>query len=136
MQKVGIEKEIDSLGRLQIPKEIRKRLKLGKTVELVVTDEGLLVKNSEYRLVSRKRVELIWFKKMDFPKSITEILLNIRIFLENFGSPLKKSILFKLLRTLRRLIFLWILPRRVDVKYHFARLYATKDAKNYRRKAF
>ena len=51
MQKVGIEKEIDSLGRLQIPKEIRNRLKLGKTVELVVTDEGLLVKNSEYRLV-------------------------------------------------------------------------------------
>ena len=51
MQKVGIEKEIDSLGRLQIPKEIRNRLKLSKTVELVVTDEGLLVKNSEYRLV-------------------------------------------------------------------------------------
>ena len=51
MQKVGIEKEIDSLGRLQIPKEIRNRLRLDKTVELVVTDEGLLVKNSEYRLV-------------------------------------------------------------------------------------
>ena len=51
---------------------------------------------------SRKRVELIWFKKIDFPKSITEILLNIRIFLENFGSSLKKSILLKLLRTLRR----------------------------------
>ena len=87
-------------------------------------------------IYSRKRVELIWFKKIDFPKSITEILLNIRIFLENFGSSLKKSILFKLLRTLRRLIFLWILPRRVDVKYHFTRLYATKYAKNYRRKAF
>ena len=85
---------------------------------------------------SRKRVELIWFEKIDFPKSITEILLNIRIFLENFGSSLKKSILFKLLRTLRRIIFLWILPWRVDVKYHFTRLYATKDAKNYRRKAF
>ena len=51
MQKVGIEKEIDSLGRLQIPKEIRNRLRLDKTVELVVSDEGLLVKNSEYRLV-------------------------------------------------------------------------------------
>ena len=87
-------------------------------------------------IYSRKRVELIWFKKIDFPKSITEILLNIRIFLENFGSSLKKSILFKLLRTLRRIIFLWILPWRVDVKYHFTRLYATKDAKNYRRKAF
>ena len=51
MQKVGIEKEIDSLGRSQIPKEIRNRLKLGKTVELVVTDEGFSVKNIEYRLV-------------------------------------------------------------------------------------
>ena len=92
---------------------------------------------SDYSLLpSRKRVELIWFEKIDFPKSITEILLNIRIFLENFGSSLKKSILFKLLRTLRRIIFLWILPWRVDVKYHFTRLYATKDAKNYRRKAF
>ena len=56
-------------------------------------------------LLSRKGIELIWFEKIDFPKSITEILLNIRIFLENFGSSLKKSILLKLLRTLRRLIF-------------------------------
>ena len=51
MQKVGIEKEIDSLGRLQIPKEIRKLLGLDKNVELVLTDEGLLIRNSEYRLV-------------------------------------------------------------------------------------
>ena len=49
---------------------------------------------------------------------------------------IKKSIEVKLLRTLRRIIFLWILLWRVDVKYHFTRLYATKDAKNYRRKAF
>ena len=34
-----------------------------------------------HRFVSRKRAELIWFEKIDFPKSITEILLNIRIFL-------------------------------------------------------
>jgi len=51
MKKIGITKEIDDLGRLQIPKEIRKRLGLGKIVELVVTQEGLLIKNNEYMLV-------------------------------------------------------------------------------------
>ena len=51
VKKIGIIKEIDGLGRLQIPKEIRKRLGLGKTVELVVTEEGLLIKSEEYRLV-------------------------------------------------------------------------------------
>ena len=79
-------------------------------------DECAPIDTDEERNLSRKRVELIWFEKIDFPKSITEILLNIRIFLENFGSSLKKSILLKLLRTLRRIIFLWILPWRVDVK--------------------
>lgn len=51
MKKIGIIKEIDGLGRLQIPKEIRTRLGLDKTVELVVTEEGLLIKSEEYRLV-------------------------------------------------------------------------------------
>lgn len=53
VEKVGIIKEIDELGRLQIPKEIRKRLGLEKSVELVVTREGLLVKSEEYRLVRK-----------------------------------------------------------------------------------
>ena len=51
MDNVGIVKEIDKLGRLHIPKEFRQRLGLGKTVELVVTEEGLLIKSEEYRLV-------------------------------------------------------------------------------------
>ncbi len=50
-EKIGIVKEIDALGRLQIPKEIRKRLGLGQSVQLIVTDEGLLIKSEEYRLV-------------------------------------------------------------------------------------
>ena len=50
---IGIIKEIDSLGRLQIPKEIRKRLGLGNTVELVVTKDGLLIKSDEYQLVKK-----------------------------------------------------------------------------------
>ena len=51
MDEMGITKEIDDLGRLQIPKEIRKRLGLEKNVMLIVTSEGLLVKNDAYRLV-------------------------------------------------------------------------------------
>ena len=51
MEEIGITKEIDELGRLQIPKEIRKRLGLEKNVTLIVTSEGLLVKNDAYRLV-------------------------------------------------------------------------------------
>ena len=51
MEKLGVVKETDNLGRLQIPKEIRKRLGLGKNVELVVTQDGLLIKSNEYQLI-------------------------------------------------------------------------------------
>ena len=51
MEKIGITKEIDSLGRLQIPKDIRDRLGLQKDVQLVVTQDGLLIKSEEYKLV-------------------------------------------------------------------------------------
>ena len=51
MEKIGITKEIDDLGRLQIPKEIRKRLGLTKRVELIVTQDGLLIKSEEFRLI-------------------------------------------------------------------------------------
>ena len=51
MDKLGIIKEIDNLGRLQIPKEIRKRLGFTEEVELVVVEEGLLIKSTEYKLV-------------------------------------------------------------------------------------
>ena len=51
MEKLGVIKEIDSLGRLQIPKDIRKRFGFEEQVELVVVKEGLLVKNIEYKLV-------------------------------------------------------------------------------------
>ena len=57
MKTVGIIKEIDDLGRLQIPKEIRKRLGLGTIVELVVTQEGLLVRNDKYKLIEVLEIE-------------------------------------------------------------------------------
>ena len=54
VEKIGIIKEIDSLGRIVIPKEIRSRLGFGKNVELIVTEDGLLIKSDEYRLVKMK----------------------------------------------------------------------------------
>ena len=48
---VGINKEIDSLGRLVIPKELRERFGLQKNVELVATPDGILLKSPEYKLV-------------------------------------------------------------------------------------
>ena len=55
--KVGIIKEIDSLGRIVIPKEYRERLMLDKQVELVLTNDGVLIRNSEYELVKKKKEE-------------------------------------------------------------------------------
>lgn len=52
---VGIIKEIDALGRIVVPKEYRERLGLDKRVELVLTRDGVLIRNSEYELVSRAK---------------------------------------------------------------------------------
>ena len=51
MDKIGITKEIDNLGRLVIPKELRERYGFEKTVELVATEEGILLKSPSYMLV-------------------------------------------------------------------------------------
>ncbi len=52
---VGIIKEIDALGRIVIPKEFRERLMLEKRVELVLTKEGVLIRNSEYELMEKQK---------------------------------------------------------------------------------
>ena len=51
---IGIIKEIDRLGRIVIPKEYRERLNLTNEVEIVLTKEGVLIKNPEYVLVKKK----------------------------------------------------------------------------------
>ncbi len=53
MKTIGIIKEIDRLGRLHIPKDLRVRLGLSEKVELVATKEGLLIKSVEYELKKR-----------------------------------------------------------------------------------
>lgn len=50
---IGIIKEIDSLGRIVIPKEFRERLGLEKRVEVVLTTNGVLIRNSEYDIVKK-----------------------------------------------------------------------------------
>ena len=54
MDQIGIKKQIDKLGRISIPMEIRKLLKLEKEIEMQITKEGLLIKNPEYILVKKK----------------------------------------------------------------------------------
>ena len=50
-EKIGVLKEVDMLGRIVIPKEFRKRFGLGEQVELIPTEEGILLRSPEYKLV-------------------------------------------------------------------------------------
>ncbi|MBR4034915.1 MAG: hypothetical protein IKJ04_08900 [Clostridia bacterium] len=54
MEKPGVKKEIDNLGRICIPKEMRKLYGFDKEVELIVTPEGILIRNPKYILVEVK----------------------------------------------------------------------------------
>ena len=51
---IGIIKEIDAVGRLVIPKEMREVLGLQKQVEIVMTADGVLVRNPKYRLIKKE----------------------------------------------------------------------------------
>ena len=51
MSDIGIIKEFDKLGRLVIPKDLRDRYAMDNKVEIVATEQGILVKSPEYVLV-------------------------------------------------------------------------------------
>ena len=53
MDGIGIKKEIDKLGRICIPKEMRKLFNLENEVEIRITEDGILLKSPEYVLVKR-----------------------------------------------------------------------------------
>ena len=44
MAEVGLLKEIDKLGRIVIPKELRERYIMEGRVEIIATREGILIK--------------------------------------------------------------------------------------------
>lgn len=51
---LGIQKKIDKLGRIVLPKEIRKiyHIKNGDYVEILPTENGILLKKVEDKLLS------------------------------------------------------------------------------------
>lgn len=57
MENIGIIREIDNLGRLCIPKEMRTLLGLKKEVELIVTPQGVLIRNPAYVLAKTSNTE-------------------------------------------------------------------------------
>ena len=56
MKSIGVRKEIDKLGRICIPKELRKLYNLENEIELLATQEGILIKNPLYVLVKIEEV--------------------------------------------------------------------------------
>ena len=50
-ERIGIIREVDNLGRIVIPKDLRVMFKLDGEVEIIPTPEGILLRNPEYRLV-------------------------------------------------------------------------------------
>lgn len=50
----GVIKEVDNLGRIVIPKEMRDLYKLNERVEVISTPEGVLIRNPQYILVKIK----------------------------------------------------------------------------------
>lgn len=54
MEQVGIKVEVDSLGRICIPKKIRDLYGLDKEVELLLNDEGVCLRSPRFALVKRE----------------------------------------------------------------------------------
>lgn len=55
-ERIGIIKEFDKLGRLVIPKELRERYALNNKVEIVATEQGVLIKSPGYVLVKKEQI--------------------------------------------------------------------------------
>ena len=56
MEKIGIESKIDRLGRILVPKKIRKSLGFDPdtTIEMIATSEGLLIRSPQYKVVKKE----------------------------------------------------------------------------------
>ena len=57
-ENIGVIKEIDRLGRIVIPKDFRERMFLDDKVEVVLTNDGVLIRNPEYAFVKIEKTAL------------------------------------------------------------------------------
>ena len=55
---IGIIKEFDKLGRIVIPKELRERYGFYDKVEIVATENGVLIQNPNYVLTKRNEDDM------------------------------------------------------------------------------
>ena len=53
MSEIGIIKEFDKLGRIVIPKELRQRYGICERVEIISTEEGVLLRSPVYVLTKK-----------------------------------------------------------------------------------
>jgi len=51
---IGVEKRLDDLGRVVIPKELREFYHFDEKVTLIETENGLLITNPQYIMVKIK----------------------------------------------------------------------------------
>ena len=53
MRGIGINKQLDKLGRIVIPKDIRELycIEAGDILEILSTDEGILIRKSGYKII-------------------------------------------------------------------------------------
>ena len=73
MEKTGIVKEIDRLGRIVIPKEFRQRYNLEDNVEIIACADGVLLRNSEYVLVKENESKKVTIKSKRHRESICQL---------------------------------------------------------------
>jgi len=57
MKEIGIVRCIDKLGRLVIPKEIRKMYRLDKEVEIIPTESGVIIRNPDYTVEVKEKIK-------------------------------------------------------------------------------
>ncbi|MBR2474081.1 MAG: hypothetical protein IKB51_03530 [Clostridia bacterium] len=57
MNEIGVLKEIDKVGRIVIPKELRERYAFNDEIEIIATSEGVLIKNPEYFLTKIEEIK-------------------------------------------------------------------------------
>ncbi len=61
---IGIIKEMDKMGRVVIPKEMRERIFLEDNVEILLSDDGILLRNPKYDLIKVEKDTITFtFKK-------------------------------------------------------------------------